>query len=94
MWIRDRLVGARRGSLMEGGQNRSERWKETECKTEGRPEPRERNANAPRVCNEKSPYYTVLYLGTVFLLGSYPSRDKGILLSSLNCAWFDAIRLV
>ena len=45
-WIRDRLVGARGGSLMEGGQNRSERWKETECKTERRPDARERNANA------------------------------------------------
>ena len=55
-WIRDRLVGARGGSLMEGGQNRSERWKETECKTERRPDARERNANAPQVCNEKSPY--------------------------------------
>lgn len=41
-WIRDRLVGARGGSLMEGGQNRSERWKETECKTERRPDARGR----------------------------------------------------
>ena len=36
-WIRDRLVGAWGGSLMEGGQNRGEGLKETESQTERRP---------------------------------------------------------
>jgi len=54
-WIRDRLVGARGGSLIQGGQNRSERWKETECKTERRPDARGREMQM-LLCNEKSPY--------------------------------------